>query len=75
MAPVACDDRLQDALPIVGAVHVPTPKRTAFEIAELVEDKQRMIARAAEVSVPNALLLLAVGRAHARIHVQHDLLR
>src|SRR5271168_5482683 len=31
-----------------------------------------MIAGAGVMAVPDAALLLAVGRAHARIHVEHD---
>ena len=44
----------------------------AFQIAELVEHEQRMIAGAAEVPVMGASLLLAIGRADTRIHVEHD---
>jgi hypothetical protein len=45
---------------------------TAFQVTELVEDEQRVIAGAAEVAVVGAALLIAVGRAHAGVHVQHD---
>jgi hypothetical protein len=38
---------------------------------KLVEDEQRMIAGAFVVAVPDAHLLFAMRRAHARIHVEH----
>ena len=69
---VARDDGLEHLLPVIGAVNVARPKRASFEIAELVEDEERMVTSAAEMAVPDALLLLAMGRAHARVHVQHD---
>ena len=71
-ASVARDDRLEHAIPAVGAVHVAGAKRAALQIAELVEHKERMIAGAAEVAVPDALFLFAMRRADARIHVEHD---
>src|SRR4029077_7538098 len=39
---------------------------------KLVEDEQRVIAGTGVVAVPDAHLLLAMRRAHARIHVEHD---
>src|SRR6476620_8176992 len=53
-------------------VDIATTQRTVFQIAELVEDEQRMIAGAIVMAVPDAVLLLAMGRADARIHVEHD---
>ena len=44
-------------------------KRAPFEVAELVEQEQRMVAGAGIMAVPDAVLLFAVRRAHARIHV------
>ena len=72
LALVACNDRLEHAVPAVGAVHVAGTQGAAFEITELVEHEQWMIAGAGVMPVPNAHLLLAMGRAHARIHVEHD---
>ena len=72
LAPIARHDRLEHALPAVGAVHVAGTQRAAFQIAELVEHEQRMIAGAGVMAVPDAHLLLAMGRADARIHVEHD---
>jgi hypothetical protein len=54
-------------------VNVARTKRASFEVSELVEHEERVVAGAAEVAIPNTLLLFAVCRAHARIHVQHDL--
>src|SRR5215472_9415989 len=68
----ACNDRLEHAVPAVGAVHVAGTQGAAFEITELVENEQRVIAGAGVMPVPDAHLLLAMGRAHARIHVEHD---
>src|SRR2546421_8867680 len=60
------------ALPPIGAVDVAGTQRAAFQIAELVEYEQRMIAGAGVMAVPGAVLLFAVRRTHARIHVEHD---
>jgi hypothetical protein len=43
-----------------------------FQITELIEHEQRVITGAGVMAVPYAILLLAMGRAHARIHVEHD---
>jgi hypothetical protein len=53
-------------------VHVAGSQRAPLDIAELVEHEQRVITGAAEVAVVGAAFLLAVGRALARIHVEHD---
>src|SRR5262249_27124636 len=65
LALVACNDRLEHAVPAVGAVHVAGTQSTALEVAKLVEHEQRVIAGAGVMAVPDAHLLLAVGRAHA----------
>jgi hypothetical protein len=53
-------------------VHVARTKHTTFQIAKLIEHEQRMIAGAGVMAVPDAHFLLAVGRAYARIHIEHD---
>ena len=68
---LAGDHRLQHRVPVGGAVHVARPQGAALNIPELVEHEQRMIAGAAKVAVVGAAFLLAVGRAFARIHVEH----
>jgi hypothetical protein len=75
LAAIARHDGLQHIPPAVGAVNVVGTKRAAFQIAELVEHEQRMIAGAVVVAVPHAVLLLAMHRAHARIHVEQDTFR
>jgi hypothetical protein len=48
---------------------------TSLQVAELVEQKQGMVAGAAEVAVVGRALLVAIGRADARIQVENHLLR
>src|SRR5262249_25487788 len=69
---IARHDRLEHVVPAVGAVDIAGTQRAAFQITELIEHEQRVIAGAGVVAVPDAILLLAVGRAHARVHVEHD---
>jgi hypothetical protein len=56
-------------------VHVARPQAAPFDIAELVEYEQRVIAGAAEMAVVGAAFLLTIGWALARIHVEHNHLR
>ncbi len=72
LAAIAGHDRLQDALPSIGAVNIAGPQGAAFQIAILVEHEERMITGAFVVPVPDAHFLFAVGRADARIHVEQD---
>src|SRR6195256_2237080 len=72
LAAVARHNRLQNLIPAIRAVNVAGTKRAPFEVAELVEQKQRMVAGAGIMAVPDAVLLFAVRRAHARIHIEHD---
>jgi hypothetical protein len=53
-------------------MHVSRTQSAALQITELIEHEQRMIAGAGVVPVPDAVLLLAMRRTHARIHVEHD---
>src|SRR5271169_7262203 len=69
---VAGDHRLQLRAPTVGAVHVARAQGAPLDIAELVEHEQRVVAGTAEMPVVSAAFLLAVSRALARIHVEHD---
>ena len=48
------------------------PQGAALQIAKLVEHEERVIAGAPEMAVVGAAFLFAVGRALARIHVEHD---
>jgi len=65
LALIAHDDRLEHALPAVGAVHVAGTQDAAFQVAELVEHEQRVVAGALVMTVPDAHLLLAMRRADA----------
>jgi hypothetical protein len=56
-------------------VDIAGTQRASFQIAELVEYEQRRIAGALVVAVPDAHLLLAMCRADARIHIEHDAAR
>ncbi len=58
-------------MPVVGAVDVAGTQRGPFQIAELAEDEQRVVAGAAKVAVVGGAFLLAVGWADARVHVEH----
>jgi heme A synthase len=53
-------------------VPVARPQGAAFQIAELVEQKQRMVAGAAEVAVVGRAFLVAVGRADRAVHIAED---
>ena len=70
--PITRDYRFHNIPPAVGRVNVAGTQSAAFQIAELVEDEQRMVAGAAEVAVVGRVLLIAESRADAGIHVQHD---
>jgi hypothetical protein len=71
-ASVADNHRLQHPAPAIGAVRVAWSQGAPLDIAKLVEHEQRVIAGAAEMPIVGAPFLLAIGRAFARIHVQHD---
>jgi hypothetical protein len=63
LATIPRHDRLQHCLPSVGAVNIARAQRATFQIAELVEHEQRMVAGAVIVAIPDAVLLFAVCRA------------
>ncbi len=65
-------DRLKHIPPSVGAVDDAGTQRATFQVAELIEHEQRMIAGALVVPVPDAVLLFAMGRTDARIHVEQN---
>jgi hypothetical protein len=72
---VAGDHRLQDRAPVVRAVDVARPQEAALQVAELIEEEQRVVARTAEVAVVGGALLSAVGRALGAVQVQDDAVR
>src|SRR5215213_3656820 len=71
-APVTRNHWFQHRSPAVGTMHVARPQRAPLDIAELVEHKQRMITGAGKVAVISTAFLLPVGRALARIHIEHN---
>jgi transposase InsO family protein len=56
----------------IGAVDIVRPQGATLQIAELVEHEPRVVAGAAEMAVEGAAFPLSVGRALARIRVEHD---
>ena len=72
---ISGDDGVEDVLPAVGAVDVAGTQGALLQHPELVEQKERMVAGAAEVTVPRGSLLLPVGGAHRAVHVKHDVLQ
>lgn len=60
LAAIARHGRPEHAHATVSTVRVTGTERAAFENAKLVEDKQRMIAGAGEVAVPDAHLPFAI---------------
>jgi hypothetical protein len=53
-------------------VNIAGTQGAVFQIAELIEHKQRMVAGAVVVPIPDTVLLFAMRRADARIHVEQD---
>ena len=56
----------------IGAMDNAGTQGAALQIAELIEYEKRMIAGAVVVTVPDAVLLLAVRRTDAEIHVEQN---
>ena len=56
----------------VGTVNVARTQSAAFQVAKPIEHEQWMIAGTGVMAAPDDHLLLAIGRAHAGIHVKHD---
>jgi hypothetical protein len=69
------DHRLQQRLPVLGAVRITGTNKAALEVAELIAQEQWVITSAAEVPVAGGALLTAVGRAHRAIYVENDAVR
>ena len=69
---VAGDDRSQNILPAIGAVDIALAQVAALKIAELIEDKKRVVALAAKVAVPSCAFLIAMRGADGAVHIQGD---
>src|SRR4051812_43497266 len=74
-ASIAGDHWLQHRTPTIRTMDVAGSQRTPFDIAELVEHEERVVAGATKVAIVGAAFLLPVRRAFTRIHVEHDGLR
>jgi hypothetical protein len=72
---ISGDDRVENIPPAIGAVDVAVAQGAAFQHAELVEQKVRVVAGAVEMPVPGGSFLIAMGRADRAVHVQHDVLQ
>ena len=68
-APVTRDHRLQQRTPAVSTMDVTRSQHAPFDIAELVEHEQRMIAGAGEVAVIRTAFLFAMEPAPAQAGV------
>jgi hypothetical protein len=53
-------------------MNVARTQRRTLQVAELVEHEQRVIAGAGELAVVGSAFLIAMGRADARTHIEHD---
>lgn len=69
---VARNDACQKSFPVIRAVDVALAQGTAFQMAELIEHKQRVITLAPEVTVPSRAFLIAMGGADGTVHAQRD---
>ena len=72
--PIPLDHRQQHLPPVFGARLVAASQHRVLQIAELVEQKQRMVAEALEVAVVGRALLPAVGLADGTVHVERSIL-
>ena len=67
---IPLNHRQQHLPPVFGARLVAASKHRVLQIAELVKQKQRMVAEALEVSVVSRALLLSIGLADGTVHVE-----
>src|SRR3954454_21695951 len=68
-APLTRDHWRQQRAPAVGTMDVARSQRAPFDIAELVEHEERVIAGAGEMAVVGAAFLLAIEPAPAQAGV------
>ena len=67
---IALHDWIKHGSPIVRAMNVSRLQRTAFQIPVLVEDEQRVITTATEVTIISRGFLLAVYRALGAVYIE-----
>src|SRR3546814_7942534 len=59
----------------MGAMAGAGAQRAALQVAELDENEQEPVVGAAELAIVDRALMVAIGRADARIHVESHFLR
>lgn len=69
---VASDDGSQNLFPAISAVDIALAQCAALKIAELIEDKKRVVALATKVVIPCCAFLIAIGGADRTVHIQGD---
>lgn len=69
---IPLDGWQQHASPVFGARLVAAPKHGVFQITELVEQKQGMIAHALEVPVVGRAFLLSIGVTDGAVHIENQ---
>ena len=70
---VTRNDGVENIPPAIRAVDIAMAQGAAFQHAELVEQKIRMVAGAVEMPVPGGPFLIAMGRADRAVHIQNDM--
>ncbi len=71
-AAVVVHDRFEHRLPLMGTRNITLSKHHPFEIAEVVEAEQRVIAGLGEVAVVGRALLVTIGGALGTVEVEDD---
>ena len=74
VATIPVNDWEQDPSPLFGVGLVATPEHGVLQIAELIEQKQWMVAGALKVAVVGRAFLLYVGLADGTVHVENQFL-
>ena len=69
---IALDHRQQHIPPVFRAGLVAAPQQGVFQIAELVEQKQRMVTEAFKVSIVGRALLSPVGLTDGTVQIQDE---
>src|SRR3546814_18095187 len=73
--PITGDHRRQHVAPVMGAMDGAGAQRASLQVAELDENEQEPVVGADELAIVDRALMVAIGRADARIHVERQFLR
>src|SRR3546814_235492 len=73
--PITGDHRRQHVAPVMGAMDGAGAQRASLQVAELDENEQEPVVGAAELAIVDRALMVAIGWADARIHVENHFLR